>query len=217
VPTDKPKSPKPKRGSRLGMQSPVTPRSYAGKTAGQGLAVDGNGRPTNLTPEVHAAFIADMRTHGDWPAMTAYRCGVSPVTVESWVTRGADPYAVEPYRSFVADFVSAEAEIHGKLLKVILDEALGTPKPPKEPDPMRTAVPDRAPSPAWAAWLLQHRWGYLWRLNKDTGKTNGVTVAEVADQALAKFSEERRDKARAIIAKLSSEARASARKDGFLL
>jgi hypothetical protein len=50
-----------------------------------------------------------------------------------------------------------------------------------------------------------------------TGKTNGVTVAEVAEQAIGRFSEERREKARAIIAQLSSEARASARKEGFLL
>ena len=191
------------------MSSPVTPTSYAGKAQGQGLAVDGNGRPTNLTPELQDAIIADMLLHGDWPSMTAYRCGISPVTVESWLVRGADPYAVEPYRGFVAAFVSAEAQIHGQLLQVIVDEALGRGNPP--------AQGQRAKSAAWAAWLLQHRWGYLWRLNKDTGRSNGTTVAEVVDQTLARFSEDRRGKAKAIIAQLSQEARASARKEGFLL
>lgn len=191
------------------MKSPVTPTSYAGKAMGQGLAVDGNGRPTNLTPELQQAIVADMLLHGDWPSMTAYRVGVSPNTVEAWLVRGADPYAVEPYRGFVAAFVSAEAKIHGELLKVIVDDALGRGEPPAEGK--------RRASPAWAAWLLQHRWGYLWRLNKDTGRTNGTTVAEVVDQTLAKFSEDRRDKAKAIIAQLSSEARATARKEGFLL
>lgn len=201
--------PKPKASTRLGMKSPVTPRSYAGKAMGRGLVSDGNGHPTNLTPELQEAIISDMLLHGDWPSMTAYRCGVSPMTVENWLVRGADPYAVEPYCGFVAAFVSAEAQIHGELLKVIVDDALGREAP----------VPEgkRRPSPAWAAWLLQHRWGFLWRLNKDTGKSNGVTVAEVVDQTLAKFSEARRDKAKAIIAQLSQEARASARKEGFLL
>jgi hypothetical protein len=205
-PGDKPKS---KASTRLGMKSPVTPNSYAGKAMGQGLAVDGNGRPTNLTPELQETIIADMLLHGDWPSMTAYRCGVSPDTVSNWLVRGADPYAVEPYRGFVAAFVAAEASIHGELLKVIVDDALGRGTPP--------AQGQRAKSAAWAAWLLQHRWGYLWRLNKDTGRSNGTTVAEVVDQTLARFSEDRRDKAKAIIAQLSQEARASARKEGFLL
>lgn len=191
------------------MQSPVTPRGIAGKRQGIELATDGNGRPTNLTPEVHEAFMADMREHGDWPSMTAYRVGVSPVTAESWIVRGADPHAVEPYRSFCADFVAVEAEIHGQLVRVILDAGLGRTK--------RAKPGKMPPSPAWAAWMLQHRWGYLWRLSKETGKTQGVTVAEVVDNVLAKFTEERRDKARAIISQLSAEARASARKEGFLL
>jgi hypothetical protein len=198
-----------KASSRLGTESAVKPRGFAGRLQGITLVTDGNGRPTNLTPDVHAAFMADMREHADWPAMTAYRVGVSPVTAESWLVRGVDPYAVEPYRSFAADFVSVESEIHGRLLEVILNAALGrTKKGPKG---------KVGPNPAWAAWLLQHRWGYLWRLDKDTGKTRGVTVAEVVDRALARVSEERRDKARAIIAELSQEARAKARAEGFML
>ena len=193
------------------MQSPVTPRSFAGQVQGRGLVVDGNGRPTNLTPQVHAAFMEDMRTHADWPAMTAYRVGVSPVTAESWLVRGSDPTAVEPYRSFAADFVATEASIHGELVKIILEHARGG---------RRVSFSKRAkaaPNPAWAAWLLQHRWGYLWRLNKETGRTRGVTVAEVVDQALARFTDAQRDKARQILASLSSEAKAQARAEGFML
>lgn len=202
-------TPKPKRSARLGMTSEVTPHSYAGKTQSQGLAVDGNGRPTNLTPELQQAIIRDMLEHGDWPSMTAYRCGVSPNTVMNWLVRGSDPYAVEPYLGFVAAFVGAEAIIHGQLLAVIVDAALGRQRERAEGAPV--------PKPEWAAWLLHKRWAYLWSLDKETGKSKGVTVAEVVDQTLAKFSEARRDKAKAIIAQLSQEARASARKEGFLL
>lgn len=198
-----------RRSARLGMKSAITPASYAGKSQGQGLAVDGNGHATNLTPELQEQIIADMLQHGDWPSMTAYRCGVSPHTLEAWLVRGADPYAVEPYRGFVAAFVGAEALIHGQLVKIIMDDALGRGAPPPEGQ--------RRPSPAWAAWLLQHRWAYLWAISRETGRTNGVTVAQVVDETLARFSEERRGKAKAIIAQLSQEARASARKEGFLL
>lgn len=223
MPKDKPKSKKrarvtnakchtkAKATARLDVQSPVQPRGMAGRVQGITLVTDGNGRPTNLTPEVHEAFIADMLTHADWPAMTAYRVGVSPVTVESWLTRGCDPLAVEPYRSFAADFVAAEASVHGELVAIILDAAKGG----RRVSFARGAKTN--PNPAWAAWLLQHRWGYLWRLNKDTGRTRGFAVAEVVDQALARFSEARREKAKAIIAQLSQEARASARAEGFML
>lgn len=208
MPDDTPRK-RHKRSARLGMQSTITPTSYAGKMQGQGLAVDGNGRPTNLTDEIRDAFVADMLKHGDWPSMTAYRVGVSPNTVDGWLVKGADPYAVEPYRSFAAAFVQAEAQIHGQLLKVIMDDALGRGEP--------AAEGQRKPSASWAAWLLMHRWGYLWRINKETGMTNGVTVAQVVDQTLAKFSAGRREAAQKIIAQLSQEAKASARKEGFLL
>ncbi len=201
-----PKRQKSRASTRLTMKSAVMPSAgaqKAGKAVGMGLILDGNGHPTNLTPEIHERIIADMKTHCDWPAMTAYRCGVSPVTLEQWVARGADPYAVEPYRGFVADFVAAEATVHGELVGIILATARGGEQEGK--------------SPAWAAWLLKHRWGYLWNLNRETGTSNAVTVAQVVDQVLSKFSAERREKATAIIKQLSEEARASARKEGFLL
>jgi hypothetical protein len=204
--------PKKKATSRLGMKSeivPGPPATRAGSVVGVGLVLDGNGRPTNLTPALHAALIADLQAHADFPSMTAYRCGVSPVTLESWVTRGADPLAVEPYRSFVADFVATEAQTCGKLVQVILNAALG-----------KGAVYDEdvpTPDPKWAAWLLARRWGFLWGISKESGKTNGISVAEVADKALGRFTQERQSAAQAIIGKLSTEARAAARKQGFSL
>lgn len=200
------------------MGSEIQPaNAMAGKTVGNGLVLDGNGKPTNLTPAVHEAIIADMQSHADWPAMTAYRCGVSPTTLERWVATGADPYAVEPYRSFVAEFVAAEAVVHGRLIAVILDAALGQGEPEMPFDPEDPMPRKPRPKPEWAAWLLQKRWGFLWNVSKETGKTNGVTVAEVVELSINKFTAERREKARGIIAKLSSEARAEARKEGFLL
>lgn len=166
--------------------------------------MDGNGHVTALTPARHARLIEELRK-GDWPAMAAIRADVAPRSMERWVVWGCEPAAVEPYASFARDFVKAEAELSGEMMGIILAHArdghYGNKRPPKG-------------DPAWARWVLQERFRFLWRVDKE-GKQGGVSVLQVVIEAIEQLDVTRNEKARKLLTELTEEQKQAARKEGF--
>jgi hypothetical protein len=162
--------------------------------------MDDNGYPTALTPVRHALLITELKK-GDWPAMAAIRADVSPRSMERWVVTGCDPFAVEPYKSFASDFVKAEAELSGEMMTIILDTARGR---------------KSKGNAHWARWVLENRFRFLWRLDKE-GKAGGVSVLEVVVAAIDKLDVARSEKARALLQQLTTEQKQAAIKEGFQL
>jgi hypothetical protein len=167
---------------------------------------DDLGHYTALTPEVHERFLTEL-SKGDWPIYAAFRAGVAPKSIKRWLDKGLEEAAIEPYATFAADVIRCEAELAGKLIEVVMNDALG-----KGPA-YEKGVP--RPNPDRAIWMLQNRFKNLW--GKDGAPGAAVGIAEYAERHLATLDEAKREKAKKILASLPSDARATARKEGFLL
>jgi hypothetical protein len=168
--------------------------------------MDGNGHPTALTPERQAALLRELEV-GDWPAMAAIRAECSPRTVVSWLERGLEPAAVEPYASFALEFVKVEARLCGQLTAVIMDHALGRGKPKKG---------SRNADPVWAWKMLESRFRFLWRIDGQ-GNAGGQSVTELVLAAVDKLDAARAEKAREYVKQLPPLVKEQARKEGFQL
>lgn len=79
---------------------------------------DNGGRKTLLTPERHAAIIADVKT-GLFATQVALRNNVSRYTLRNWVARGLEENAGEPYASFARDYIHADIEVERQTLEII--------------------------------------------------------------------------------------------------
>ena len=92
-------------------------------------------------------------------------------------------------------------------MRIILDDACGV------------ELPEGAPRPnvESAKWLLINRFRWLWQIDKITGKGGGMAVSEVVEGLLLAADSERREQAKKILDQLPAEAKAGARKGGFLL
>jgi len=165
--------------------------------------LDANGHSTTLTPLMSRRLL-DAHREGDWPQMTAIKCGLSPDSLKTYLRKGLDEYAIEPYKTFAAEFLAIEAELSQDLLNVVLDAALGR-RPRIRLDEHGHPMP--RPNVAEAKWLLQTRFGLLW---------NGLGVSAVAMFA-PESDPARRQKALEILASLSPEQRDAAKAAGFLL
>lgn len=187
--------------SRKPATAPRRHRMAVGSTV-----MDGNGHATALTPARAKALIAELEV-GDWPAMAAIRADVAPTSLYRWVREGCEPAAVEPYASFAAEFCKVEARIAGEMMAVIMGAARGGEKPRKG-----TSRPD----PEWAAWVLQNRFRYLWRIDKE-GHQGGVSVLETVIEAIAANDNAMREQAKAILAAIPEATKQEARRKGFLL
>lgn len=92
------------------MGKPSKRKPEATATESQASRADAKpGRPSKLTPEVHAAIVDKMRA-GSFLDHAARLSGVHPSTVHRWLEQGDPEDAPEPYASFAADFRQAEAE-----------------------------------------------------------------------------------------------------------
>lgn len=187
--------------SRKPPPKPVKHRHAVGSSV-----MDGNGYPTALTPERSARLILELGV-GDWPAMAAIRSDVAPTSMFRWLRQGCEPQAVEPYASFAAEFCKVEARIAGEMMAVVMAAARGG--VPKEEGLSR-------PDPEMAIWVLQNRFRYLWRIDKD-GEQGGVSVLETVLDALAANDNAMREQAKAILATIPEATKQEARKKGFLL
>lgn len=114
--------------------------------------MDDNGHSTALSPGVEAALVANARK-GYWPAMCALLCRVAPSSVQNWLEKGLDEYAVNPYKRFAENFIHAELESCAELEDMIRKAALG--EVLKDPD----CLP---PDVKALQWLLERRYSDLW-------------------------------------------------------
>lgn len=189
----------------MSRKPPATRKSHR---HGVGSSVmDGNGYPTALTPARARALITELEV-GDWPAMAAIRADVAPTSLYRWVKLGCEPAAVEPYASFAAEFCKVEARIAGEMMAIVMAAARGGVR--------RLKKDERRPDPELAIWVLQNRFRYLWRIDKD-GNQGGISVLETVIEAVAANDNAMREKAQAILAALPEATKQEARKKGFLL
>lgn len=165
--------------------------------------LDANGYSTTLTPAVARRLIREHRS-GDWPQMTAVKCGVHPASLARYIKKGLDEYAVEPYKSFAADFLRVEAEYSQRLLDVVVDAALGR-RPRVRLDEHGHPLP--RPNVAEAKWLLQTRFQVLW----GGGGISAIAMFSAGDDPA------RRQKALEILASMSPEQKEQARAAGFMV
>lgn len=77
---------------------------------------------TALTPELHQELVQGVRS-GLFDAQNALRHGIDVTTLKSWIDRGIDEEATEPYRSFAEDYLKASIELEEKTIGIILQAA----------------------------------------------------------------------------------------------
>ena len=124
------------------------------------------GRPTKLTPAVHAAIIESVRD-GAYLEPAAEAAGVSASTVRGWIRRAEDHPADcgAEFLEFLTAYKKARAEAEIDAVRVIRGASLNT----------------------WqaAAWYLERtnpkRWGRQQRVEVDTSADGGpITLAGLA-------------------------------------
>jgi transposase len=74
------------------------------------------GRPTSLTPELHARIVKMVRD-GNFRTTALKACGLSKNVIRNWEKAGEE--GREPYAAFMADLQQAEAESETELLSEV--------------------------------------------------------------------------------------------------
>ncbi len=75
-----------------------------------------------LTPERHRRLVEGCRD-GLFDTQNALREGVDASTLRSWVERGLDEDAEEPFRSFAEDYLRASIALEESIIRRVLDAA----------------------------------------------------------------------------------------------
>lgn len=75
-----------------------------------------------LTPARHKALVKGCRL-GLFDKQNAMRCGIDVSTLQSWVERGLDEDAAEPFRSFAEDYLRASIELEESIIAKVLSAA----------------------------------------------------------------------------------------------
>lgn len=175
-------------------------RSAGRKRGPAHWVLDDAGERTALTVAVAAALIAHSRA-GRWPQSAAVLCSVTPETLLSWLERGTEECALEPYRSFAEAYLESEMQNCADLEDVVQAAALGRTPKAKKNGP-------RPPDVETAKWLLERRYAFLW-------KGGGIPACSVV--ASAQSRRLLREKAEAYLSQLPETERARARESGFML
>lgn len=120
------------------------------------------GRPTKLTPEIHADIVERLG-NGAFREQAAAAAGIDQSTFRRWMVRAEE--GEEPYASFAADVMIADAKAEGKWSEVIVRAGYD------------------AGEGDWKAhaWLLEHKFPKRWGLRLK------VEVAEELGDFLAKL------------------------------
>lgn len=80
------------------------------------------GEGTKLTPELGKSII-DSVVLGLFDAQNALKHGIDLTTLKSWVDRGIDEDAQEPYRSFAEEYIKAAISLEEGVIGTILSAA----------------------------------------------------------------------------------------------
>jgi hypothetical protein len=75
---------------------------------------------SKLTPELAASIIASVKS-GLFDQQNAIQHGVDVTTLKSWVERGLDEEAVEPFRSFAEGYIKEAIALEERLLATVME------------------------------------------------------------------------------------------------
>jgi hypothetical protein len=80
------------------------------------------GHQTKLTPEIADSIIESVAL-GLFDAQNALKHGIDLTTLKSWVDRGIDEEAVEPYKTFAERYIKAAIALEEGVIATILNAA----------------------------------------------------------------------------------------------
>jgi len=83
---------------------------------------DGRYEGTDLTPELGDSLIEGVAM-GLFDAQNALKHGVDVTTLKSWIDRGIDEEAEEPFKSFAERYIKASITLEESVIGTILDAA----------------------------------------------------------------------------------------------
>lgn len=166
--------------------------------------------PLKLTPELADSIIESVKL-GLFDAQNANRHGVTVVTLKSWIDRGIDEDAVEPFKSFATRYVQAAIELESKHVGTVLragedyerfiesDETWEGPMGSDDYDSSDFDMPRAARKRKkqrmtirgdWkaSAWFLERRWPLRWGVTRqpEGGPKEAITLPDAPLQRRAK-------------------------------
>jgi len=83
---------------------------------------DGQFHGTDLTPELGDSLIEGV-TLGLFDAQNALKHGIDVTTLKSWIDRGIDEEAEEPFKSFAERYIKASIQLEEGIIGTILEAA----------------------------------------------------------------------------------------------
>jgi hypothetical protein len=78
-----------------------------------------NGGSTFLTPDLANSIIADISSRKVFDSEIAIANGISPKTLHTWLKRGLEENAREPYKTFAERYVKEHIEEEGRALEMV--------------------------------------------------------------------------------------------------